>query len=71
MAYIQNVSKYIGENSKYFHYGVTSSDIIDTAFSIQLRDVADIIIEDIKLILKELKLKSVKYKNTPMIGRSH
>ena len=36
-AYINNVSKYIGKNSKYFHYGVTSSDIIDTSFSIQLK----------------------------------
>ena len=37
IAYIENVSSYIGESSKYFHYGVTSSDIIDTGFSIQLQ----------------------------------
>ena len=71
VAYIENVSSYIGENSKYFHYGVTSSDIIDTAFSIQLSQSADIIIKDLKSLLKEIKFKAKKYKNTLMIGRSH
>ena len=43
VAYINNVSKYIGPSAKYFHFGVTSSDIIDTAFSIQLKQTAEII----------------------------
>jgi len=71
VAYINNVSKYIGENSKYFHYGVTSSDIVDTAFSIQLKQSSEIIIEQLKELIADLKKKSNNYKDTLMIGRSH
>ena len=71
IAYINNVSSYIGEQSKYFHHGVTSSDIIDTAFSIQLKQSSEIIIKQLQKLINELKDKSEKYKNTIMIGRSH
>ena len=70
-AYIDNVSKYIGKHSKYFHHGITSSDIIDTGFSIQLKHTGEIIYKELSLLLKNLKSKSLKYKNTLMIGRSH
>ena len=71
VAYINNVSRYIGSSSKYFHFGVTSSDIIDTSFSIQLKQTAKIIRVSLNECIKNLKLKSKKYKNTVMIGRSH
>ncbi len=71
VAYINNVSKYIGDSSKYFHYGVTSSDIIDTSFSLQLKQTAEIIRKNLYECIKNLKFKSKKYKNTIMIGRSH
>jgi len=71
VAYINNVSSYIGDSARYFHYGVTSSDIIDTSFSIQLKQSAKIIINDLNQILKEIKSKAIKHKNTIMIGRSH
>ena len=70
-AYIDNVSKYIGKQSKYFHHGVTSSDIIDTGFSIQLKQTGEIIRKELTTLLKNLKSKSLKYKKTIMIGRSH
>ncbi len=70
-AYIDNVSKYIGKQSKYFHHGVTSSDIIDTGFSIQLKQTGEIISKELKILLKNLRSKSLKYKKTLMIGRSH
>ena len=70
-AFIDNVSKYIGKHSKYFHHGVTSSDIIDTGFSIQLKQTGQIISKELKNLLKNLKSKSLKYKKTEMIGRSH
>ena len=70
-AYIDNVSKYIGKYSKYFHHGVTSSDIIDTSFSIQLKQTGEVICKELNLVLKNLKSKSLKYKKTIMIGRSH
>ncbi|MBI04494.1 MAG: adenylosuccinate lyase [Pelagibacteraceae bacterium] len=71
IAYINNVSKYIGKNSKYFHHGVTSSDIIDTSFSIQLKQTGEILHKQLNILLKSLKSKSIKYKNTIMMGRSH
>ena len=71
IAYINNVSSYIGESSKYFHHGVTSSDIIDTGFSIQLKQTGEIILKQLKKLITTLRDKSVKYKNTIMIGRSH
>ena len=71
IAFINNVSSYIGESSKYFHHGVTSSDIIDTSFSIQLKQTGEIIRKQLRMLIKELKTKSLKYKNTIMMGRSH
>ena len=71
VAFINNVSSYIGESSKYFHHGVTSSDIIDTCFSIQLMQTGKIIRKQLQKLIQELKVKSLKYKNTIMMGRSH
>ena len=71
VAYINNVSKYIGPSSKYFHFGVTSSDIIDTSFSVQLKQTGEIIKKSLIECIKNLKSKSKKYQNTVMIGRSH
>ncbi len=71
VAYIENISESLGENAKYFHYGVTSSDIIDTGFSLQLKQSGGIIIDDLKNLLKEIKTKAFKYKNSIMMGRSH
>ncbi len=51
-AYIDNVSKYVGKHSKYFHHGVTSSDIIDTGFSIQLKKTGKIIHKNLYNLLK-------------------
>ena len=71
IAYINNVSTYIGESSKYFHHGVTSSDIIDTGFSIQLKKTAEIIKKQLTTLINTLKKQSIKHKDHYMIGRSH
>ena len=71
IAFINNVSNDIGENAKYFHHGLTSSDIIDTAFSIQLKQSSELIIDDLENLIKIIKEKAYNYKNTLMIGRSH
>ncbi len=71
VAYINNVSKYIGDSSKYFHFGVTSSDIIDTSFSVQLKQTSKIIRKSLVECIQSLKIKSKKYQDTLMIGRSH
>jgi len=71
IAFLTNLSENIGESSRFLHQGMTSSDIIDTAFSVQLVQASNIIINNINNILKTLKKKSLEHKFTPIIGRSH
>lgn len=71
VAFIQAVSESIGSASKWIHMGVTSSDILDTAFSCQLAEAANILLEDLATLLDVLKEKAYTYKLTPMIGRTH
>ncbi len=71
IAFLTAVSEHIGNEARYIHLGLTSSDVLDTAFALQLRDSGDIIIDDIKGVIKVLKELAFKYKHTPMIGRTH
>src|SRR5439155_18940033 len=57
--------------SRWFHFGLTSSDIIDTAFAVQMVQSADILLADIKQLRQTIAPKAKKYQFTPMIGRSH
>src|SRR6516165_6797047 len=57
--------------SRWLHFGLTSSDIIDTAFAIQMVQSADILIEDVKALRKVIAAKAKQHQFTPMIGRSH
>tara|TARA_Y100000590_G_scaffold469450_1_gene657078 strand:- start:1555 stop:2850 length:1296 start_codon:yes stop_codon:yes gene_type:complete len=71
IAFLTNVSESVGSDGRFLHQGMTSSDILDTTLSLQLKQSAEIIIEDIKKILDELKIHAIKHKLTPIIGRSH
>jgi len=71
IAFLNSISKKVGKSSRYIHQGVTSSDIIDTAFSVQLKQSTEIIINDLKNLLKALKIKAKKYKKTICLGRTH
>ncbi|MFQ5952025.1 MAG: adenylosuccinate lyase [Candidatus Omnitrophota bacterium] len=71
VAFIKNVSENVGEEAKYFHFGLTSSDVLDTALSVMMVEAADLLIKDVKEVLEALKEKALKYKKTPMMGRSH
>src|SRR5205823_11386460 len=57
--------------SRWLHFGLTSSDIIDTAFAVQMVQSADILIADVNELRQAISRKARKYKMTPMIGRSH
>ncbi len=71
IAFLTNVNENLGEYAKYMHVGMTSSDVIDTAFALQIQDSAMIIIDDFDKILFELyRLKNI-YADTVCIGRSH
>ncbi len=71
IAFIKNVSEYIGEDAKYVHMGLTSSDVLDTALSAIMQEACDILISDVKKVLAALKTKARKHKTTLMIGRTH
>jgi len=71
VAFINSIIEQIGDYGAYFHYGVTSSDIMDTSYSIQLNKGGDIIIAELDGLLKVIKLKALKYKDLICIGRTH
>lgn len=71
LAFLTNVGEAIGHLSRYFHYGLTSSDILDTSLALLLKEASDIILSDIHRLLEVLKKKAFQYKETLMIGRTH
>lgn len=71
IAFLTAVSESIGEEAKYLHMGLTSSDILDTGLALQLIDASNIILEDLNNLNRVLKEKAYTYKDTIMIGRSH
>ena len=71
VAFLTSITEKVGIKGKFLHKGMTSSDVLDTCFNIQLVQAGEILIKDIDEILKVLKNKSLKYKKTICIGRSH
>ncbi|MGN0940935.1 MAG: adenylosuccinate lyase [Selenomonadaceae bacterium] len=71
IAFLTNVAENVGEDSKYIHQGLTSSDVEDTAQDLTLKKSADIIIDDLKKFHEVLKRRAVEFKHTPCIGRTH
>ena len=71
IAFTTNVSSYIGDDAKYLHFGLTSSDVVDTALCFLLKQSAEFIDKKIDVSLKEIKKLALKYKDTPCIGRTH
>jgi len=71
IAFLTSVAQSLGPESGFIHKGLTSSDIIDTALALLMCDVSDIIIKDIYELMEVLKRQAYKYKDTPMMGRSH
>ena len=71
IAFLTSITEKVGPEGKFLHRGMTSSDVLDTCFNIQLMQAGKIINKDIDDILKVLKDKSLKYKKTICIGRSH
>jgi len=71
IAFLTSVTEKVGEDGRFIHMGLTSSDILDTSLALLLREAADILIEDIDDLLAALKKKAFDHKNTLMIGRSH
>ena len=71
IAFLTSIAEQAGIKARYLHQGMTSSDVLDTSFNIQLAQSGKILLKDIEKILSILKKKAKKYKLTPCIGRSH
>ena len=71
IAFLTNVAEHVGDDSKYIHKGLTSSDVKDTAICMMMRDSADIILEDLRKFREVLRRRAKEFKHTPCIGRTH
>ena len=71
IAFLTNVNENVGEASRFIHMGMTSSDVIDTAFALQIKKAADIILKDLDNVIETIKNKAVEHRDTVCIGRSH
>jgi adenylosuccinate lyase len=71
IAFLTNLGEHIGDDSRFVHQGMTSSDVLDTCFNVQLVRAADLMLADIDALLVVLKRRAYEHKDTPTIGRSH
>jgi adenylosuccinate lyase len=71
IAFLSSVAESIGDDARYLHVGMTSSDVMDTALAIQFKEASAIIEQDLKTFLQVLRRQAHKYKRTVMIGRTH
>src|SRR5437868_13760400 len=71
IAFLTNLAEHVGPEARFMHQGMTSSDVLDTCFAVQLTHAADILLADIDGLLAVLKRRAFEHKLTPTIGRSH
>jgi adenylosuccinate lyase len=71
IAFLTHLAEIVGPEARFVHLGMTSSDVLDTCFSVQLKRAADLLLADIATLLDALKRRAFEYKDTPTIGRSH
>jgi adenylosuccinate lyase len=71
IAFLTHLAEHVGPEARFVHQGMTSSDVLDTCFSVQLTRAADLLIADLDQLLAALKKRAVEHKMTPTIGRSH
>ena len=71
IAFTTNLAESIGEASRFVHYGLTSSDVVDTANALLLRDSVDILLKKVEALMEALKKRAFEFKLTPQVGRTH
>jgi len=71
IAFLTNVAEYVGEESRHIHYGMTSSDILDTTLSFQMRSAGEILLKKLNELKSVLKKRALEFKYTVCVGRSH
>jgi len=71
IAFTTNLAESIGEAARFVHYGLTSSDVVDTANALLLRDACDLILKKVDQLMEVLKRRALEFKKTPQVGRTH
>ncbi|MBN2025588.1 MAG: adenylosuccinate lyase, partial [Actinobacteria bacterium] len=71
IAFLTNVAENVGKSARFIHYGMTSSDVLDTGLALQMRDAMDLIIGEARNLAVLLKDKAGEFKTTTMVGRTH
>ena len=71
IAFLTNLNEYVGDSGRHIHVGMTSSDVLDTGLSLQMRDSCELLIKEIEKLENSVRRLASKHKNTIMIGRSH
>src|SRR5438094_3875549 len=71
IAFTTAVAEHVGPSARWLHFGLTSSDVIDTAQAIQMRDACDLILQDLDALSQAIRDRAIEHRLTPMIGRTH
>jgi adenylosuccinate lyase len=71
IAFLTSITEKVGKEARFLHKGMTSSDVLDTCFNIQLKQSGKILLDDIEILLTSIKKQAIKHKKTLCIGRSH
>jgi adenylosuccinate lyase len=71
IAFVSSVTERLGDEGRFLHLGLTSSDVVDTAFALQLREAADELLRGLDRLRGAVRVKALEHKHTPMIGRTH
>ena len=71
IAFLTNVAEYVGPDSRFVHYGMTSSDVIDTAMALQIRDAGRLLLEGVDRMIEVLARRADEHRHTAMVGRTH
>ena len=71
IAFLTNLAEHVGPEARFVHQGMTSSDVLDTCFAVQLTQAADILIADLDTLLEAIERRAYEFKDTPCMGRSH
>jgi len=71
IAFLTSVAEHVGDDSRFLHVGMTSSDVLDTSFAVQMRQALTLLIRDAKKVFEVLKRRAFEHKGTVMIGRTH
>ncbi len=71
IAFLTNVAEYVGPSARYVHYGMTSSDVLDTALALQIRESGQVLLAGLDRVLAAFRARALEHRHTPMMGRTH